>query len=358
MLKCLIEGKELLASELKDSYGVYKDNEREQIRLQGYNNNLFCPCCNEPVRLGAGNIREPYFAHKDIKQCIYSKEYSEEVQKIKLKLYKILKSNFIGDVSVDYFHNNKFFSNILLQYDNKNLALEFFMKSNIRKINSKIQKYKNIGINFFAIIFDSNNNGIYNNKNSVEYYASINNPEGIVAYIYDDKYELHKFSRLYGMYQKRFTKCFDIDSFNISIDGTFDVKFEEEKSKQAEEIPKYESKEEKRVFSHVDKIPSIETNSFRNEIIHTNPKSKNRTFNIYWSGKVNLSERAFVNIIIRYLNTSHVKDNLTLAKYTIMNHYDNQSNMDALRNYAYKYGNIKLLDLIEQVDNLVKTQSE
>lgn len=300
MLKCIIDGVDFIASDLKDKYGVYKSIEREEIRLKGYSNALICPCCKKPVRLGAGNIREPYFAHKDKKECIYSREFSEDIQKIKLKLYTILKANFNGNVAIDYFHDDKLFSSILLQKDNKKLAIEFFKVSQIRRIKLKIESYQNIGNQFIAIIIDNLSTVGNHNKNSLEYYASENNPNGIVVYVSNDKFELHKFIRPSSRYQTRLKKVFDIDLFNVSIEGIFDVKFDEdsyykmnsESEKISEQIPdnyscKYEKVETELITADIPYISKQKITTKQNITYNQNntikQKKNKRTFDIIYS---------------------------------------------------------------------------
>ncbi|MBC8060233.1 MAG: hypothetical protein H7Y18_06165 [Clostridiaceae bacterium] len=366
MLKCILDGVDFLASDIKDEYGVYKEVEREEIRLKGYSNALICPCCNKPVRLGAGNIRMPYFAHKDKRECIYSKEFSEDIQKIKLKLYFILKANFNGNVAIDYFHNDKLFSSILLEKDNKKLAIEFFKISQIRRIKSKIESYQNLGNSFLAIIIDNPSVDDIYNKNSLEYYVSENNPDGIVIYVSNDKFELHKFIRPYLRHQKRLKKIFDIDLFNISIDGLFNIKFGEELNDEK----MYQEPEMSSEFIPDDyscwfkPSPIVEAELITNneipciEIKETMPKYKKneRVFDIVYSVPINQNESLFVYTAKLYY--SNIKNNKSVNDYKfklgalIQNHYSYPNHIKVLKDFAQKEGLDYILKVLEKCENI------
>ena len=370
MLKCIIDGVDFIASDLKDEYGVYKSVEREEIRLKGYSNALICPCCNKPVRLGAGNIKEPYFAHKDKKECIYSREFSEDIQNIKLKLYSILKANFNGNVAIDYFHNDKLFSSILLQKDNKKLAIEFFKISQIRRIKLKIESYQNLGNHFIAIIIDNPNTVSFYNKSSLEYYVSENNPDGIVVYVSNDKFELHKFIRPSSKYQTRLKRIFDIDIFNVSIDGIFDVKFDEDSDYKMnseseiinEQIPdnnpcRYKTVEAELITTT--EIPYISKQNITTKQNITPKQKKNkRIFDIIYSVPIDLTVSGFIYKAKSYLynirNNIAVNDNKFKLMALIQNHFNYPNHIKMLKDCASREGLDYILTIIEKCENEVK----
>lgn len=364
MLKCIIDGVDFVASDLKDEYGVYKSIEREEIRLKGYSNALICPCCNKPVRLGAGNKRMPYFAHKDKRECIYSKEFSEDIQNIKLKVYSILKANFSGNVAIDYFHSDKLFSSILLAKDNKKLAIEFFKTSQIRRIKSKIESYHNIDNRFLAIIIDKPITvGTYN-KSSLEYYVSENNPNGIVVYVSNDKFELHKFIRPSFRYQKRLKQIFDINLFNVSIDGIFDVKFDEDSDYKmnseseiiSQQIPDNYSCKYETVGAEL--ITTTEIPYISKQNIMPKQKKKKRTFDIIYSVPFNLNESGFIYKAKSYLynigNNIAVNDNKFKLMALIQNHFNYPYHIKMLKDFASREGLDYILTVIEKCENKEK----
>lgn len=95
MENCLLDGKELCAYELKNYQGLYDNDLVISWKELAHERKLICPECGAKVRLAAGQIVEPYFAHYDKKECSYGNVIeSEESRKAKRLLYMLLKESF------------------------------------------------------------------------------------------------------------------------------------------------------------------------------------------------------------------------------------------------------------------------
>lgn len=128
MENCLHDGKELCVFELKDCRGYYDNDLVISWKELAQDKRLICPECGAKVRLAAGQIVEPYFAHYDKKECAYGNLIeSEESRKAKRLLYVLLKESFPElEIHARYKLLNGLYSTLYVIQPNKHdIALEF-----------------------------------------------------------------------------------------------------------------------------------------------------------------------------------------------------------------------------------------
>lgn len=139
MENCLSDGKELCVYELKNHQGLYDNDLVISWKELAHERKLICPECGAKVRLAAGQIVEPYFAHYDKKECSYGNVIeSEESRKAKRLLYMLLKESFPeAKIHARYKLLNGLYASVYAALPNaSDIAIEF------RRQNLSVEQFR------------------------------------------------------------------------------------------------------------------------------------------------------------------------------------------------------------------------
>lgn len=156
MENCLLHGKEICAYDLKDGSGFYDNELVVAWKELAHNKQLVCLECGNKVRLAAGQIMEPYFAHYDKKECTYGNLVeSEESRKAKRLLYSLAKHSFPEfEVSARYKLTNGLYATIYIKNQaGADIAIEFRRQNlTVEQFRIREQFYQQQGIKVIYVL--------------------------------------------------------------------------------------------------------------------------------------------------------------------------------------------------------------
>lgn len=234
MENCLLDGKELCVYELKNHQGLYDNDVVILWKELAHERKLICPECGAKVRLAAGQIVEPYFAHYDKKECSYGNVIeSEESRKAKRLLYLLLKESFPeAKIHARYKLLNGQYasvyailpnaSDIAIEFRRQNLSVEQFR---IRETYYKEHNVKSI----FVLPID-----LDKDKRQLSWYQELIHKSMNYAVFLNVFKEtlLFKKSFEYVINGSRsieiFSKEYKIQDLTLNMDGTFCCDFEKQ----------------------------------------------------------------------------------------------------------------------------------
>lgn len=132
MENCLYQGNNICTYELKDDNGLYFEDMVLDLKQAAAGRLLTCPECKAPVYLAAGPVKEPYFAHYDLKSCDYgNSQETEELKKGKRLLYQLMKRSFPdSDILARHRMENGMYSTIYCEYnEDLKLAIDYRLQN-------------------------------------------------------------------------------------------------------------------------------------------------------------------------------------------------------------------------------------
>lgn len=234
MENCLLDGKELCVFELKNQQGLYDNNLVISWKELAHEKKLICPECGAKVRLAAGQIVEPYFAHYDKKECSYGNVIeSEESRKAKRLLYMLLKESFPeGKIHARYqLLNGRYASvyailpnssDIALEFRRQNLSVEQFR---IREAYYKEHNIKSIFVLPIELDKDARQLSWYQEliHKSMNYALFLNVFKETLLFKKSFEYVINGRKEI-----EIFCKEYKIQDLTLSVDGTFQCDFEEQ----------------------------------------------------------------------------------------------------------------------------------
>ncbi len=138
MENSIYRGKMICTYDLKDENGIYYEDTVLEWKEAAADRGLHCVDCGAPVYLAAGPIKEPYFAHYDIEECVYgSGQESEELKKGKRLLYHLLKRSFPdSNIQARYRLENGMYSTLFCDNSSQLIAMDY------RLVNNSLQKFR------------------------------------------------------------------------------------------------------------------------------------------------------------------------------------------------------------------------
>ena len=234
MENCLFDGKELCVFELKDNLGYYDNDLVISWKELAHDKKLLCPECGAKVRLAAGQIVEPYFAHYDKKECSYGNTIeSEESRKAKRLLYLLLKESFPNhEIHARYKLLNGLYSTLyVIQPNGRDIAFEYRRQTlsvEQYKIRESYYKEQNI-ISIFVLA-----NELDKDEKQLSWYQDLIHKSMNYALFLNVFKEtlLFKKSFEYAINGSRrieiFSKEYKIQELKMDQEGNFNCDFEEE----------------------------------------------------------------------------------------------------------------------------------
>lgn len=188
MENCFYQGKTICTFDLKDQNGFYYEDLVIEWKQAAADRKLTCAECASSVYLAAGQIKEPYFAHYDRKDCEYSGgQESEELKKGKRLLYQLLKRSFPReDVSARHRMENGMFSTLYChREDGSEIAIDYRLQSNsLKNYQLRDSYYREYGIIPFYVM------GMRQLKNmeQIDWYQTLlQNSMGYLVFLNTDK---------------------------------------------------------------------------------------------------------------------------------------------------------------------------
>lgn len=133
MENCLYRGKTICTFDLKDNKGYYYEDLVIEWKQAASERLLTCTECGANVYLAAGPLKEPYFAHYDLKECDYGNGHeTEELKKGKRLLYQLLRRSFpMADIQARFRMDNGLYSTLYcILDDGRSFAVDYRLQNN------------------------------------------------------------------------------------------------------------------------------------------------------------------------------------------------------------------------------------
>lgn len=256
MENCINGGKIICTFDLKDESGIYYEDKVLEWKQAAADRQLSCSQCGAPVYLAAGPVKEPYFAHYDLKDCEYGNGHeSEELKRGKRLLYHLLKRSFPeAEVLARYRMDNGMYSTLYCRTkDGTSLAVDYRLQNNsLEKFNLRNAHYQEKQIIPLYVL------GIRQEKDTKQidwYQTLLQSSMGYLAFLDADQ-ECITLKKSFGYRigkERRFsycTKSYSIRELKLSAQGQMLCDFTEQCEKLQRHIDEEKQRYENRQGLH------------------------------------------------------------------------------------------------------------
>lgn len=124
---------------------------KEQLKKWSNKNILICPVCGKPYEYCHGQVKTPYFRHKDKEECEdkYSESETDEHLKGKIQLYEwIRKQSGVTDVILEgWLPETKQRPDIMFKFNDKQYVIEYQCTPIATEYNERHLLYQTAGVN-------------------------------------------------------------------------------------------------------------------------------------------------------------------------------------------------------------------
>ena len=233
MENCIYRGRTLCTFDLKDENGFYYEELVLEWKEAAVEGRLTCPECGARVYLGAGPVKEPYFAHYDLEDCEYSRgKESEELKKGKRLLYQLLRRSLpCYDIQARYRLENGMFSTLFCTDGSEALAVEYRLVNNsLQKFRIREEYYQNRNIKVLSVL------GKHQEKDTKQldwYQNLLQNRTGCLIFL-DAEKETITLKKCFGYRmgkERRFQYCirtYPVRELTITLQGQITCDFDRE----------------------------------------------------------------------------------------------------------------------------------
>lgn len=336
---------------------------KEQLKKWADKNILLCPACGKPYEYCHGQVKTPYFRHKDKEECEdkYSESETDEHLKGKIQLYEwIKKQNGVTNVILEgWIPETKQRPDIMFKYNDQQYVIEYQCTPIATEFYERHELYELAGVKdiwicgVFKYFDDSKRfNTLEKGCNSIGYYNINNN-----NFIFNINSEINisflnsmnnfkiDYSELISKFNR--SRFISLDMKNIKIsDSEFIIK-------GLSDIKEIKNQINKRKQRDKDFVKNLE-NAFKDKVekifnhIKINNNNINYIFNKYYveNDKLHLNISTNSNKNFKYKGISDTyKENVVI-------NVNNQSIYKELVKFSNKVNNMysELYNIVDKLD--------